>query len=97
MVPWAVAAAVLGAITPYVAGPLMLTSWGDDPLLSLWCYWLPTLALMAVDPSPTVAIYVVSFVYGLQYLALFGALAVVWGWVRDVLRPAPETVFSRRP
>jgi hypothetical protein len=84
----------MGAITPYIAGPLMLTSWGNDPILNLWFYGAPTVALIAFDPSPTSAIYLVSFVYGLQYLALFGAIAAVWSWVHDVVWPAPEIKSS---
>lgn len=67
------AAAVLGALSPYLGGALQVAGLGESDLFYWWFTALPLLALMLVDPSPLVALYVISMVYAMQYAAVLYA------------------------
>lgn len=73
----ALPAALLGALSPYLGGSLQAAGLGESELFYLWFHLLPTPGLQLIDPSPTWAIMVLTWVYAVQWAALLGGTVAV--------------------
>lgn len=81
-----VAAAILGALSPYMDLATDLAGFGDSDLLWWWFGGLMTPVLMLIDPPEPWTMPLMTLAYALQWLALL--YAGRWCW-RALRRPEP--------